>query len=248
MVVTARLEDDGFITGRLGEVFVDLVDTLVSEFESVDLLQNLTEFTVELLPIAASGVMLADPHGSLTVVASSHESARLLELYELQTQEGPCLDCFRLAQPVVNTSPSEAVERWPVFTAAARGAGYASFHSLPMQLRDKTIGAMTLFCQSSSTLSTRDVKLGRALAAAATIGLLQERAGREKDLLSGQLQEALNSRIVIEQAKGVLAERNGVTVEAAFHALRRHARGRGQSLRGVAGEVIAGKWNGIFTP
>ncbi|MGI9093071.1 MAG: GAF and ANTAR domain-containing protein, partial [Mycobacteriales bacterium] len=188
----------------------------------------------------AAGLMLADQRGALQVVASSSEEARLLELLELQYAEGPCLDCFRRGEIVANVDPDEAQERWPTFGVAVRAAHFTSVHSIPLRLRDKVIGAMNLFLTRPGTLTERDLALGQAVADIATIGLLQERAIFEQQVLAEQLQGALNSRIVIEQAKGMLSERHGLATDSAFSALRTHARRTGQALVKVASQVVDG--------
>jgi transcriptional regulator with GAF, ATPase, and Fis domain len=225
---------------RMTQVFVELADTMVDEFDALDFLNTLTERTVELLQADAAGVILNDLRGTLHVVASTSNQAAIVELFELQNEEGPCLDCFRSGQPVVNVDPEEARTRWPRFSAAAAEAGYESTHAIPLRLRDSVIGAMNLFCASRSDLSEEDQALGQALADIATIGLLQERAVRHSELIAEQLQTALNSRILIEQAKGVLLARAGVDVEEAFRLIRAHSRRTNQPLRSVAAAVLDG--------
>lgn len=226
---------------RLLEVFVQLADTLVAEFDVIDFLHSLTETAVELLDADAAGLMLADQRGNLQVVASSTEATRLLELFELQHEEGPCLDCFLGGVPVVNVGADEAARRWPTFGAAVTEASFSSVHALPMRLRDEVVGAMNLFLTRPGPLAPGDLALGQGLADIATIGLLQERAVHERQILAEQLQGALNSRVVIEQAKGILAERNGLDMDAAFAALRSEARHTGRPLLVVATQVIEGK-------
>lgn len=232
---------------------VELADTLVAEFDVVDFLYTLSEAAVELLGAGAAGLMLADQRGHLQVVAASTQQARVLELFELQHDEGPCLDCYREGRPVANVDPAQAEERWPAFGAAVRAAHFASVHAVPLRLRDEVIGAMNLFLADRSTLTSDELSLAQALADIATIGLLQERAVREQQILAEQLQGALNSRTVIEQAKGVLAERHQLTLEAAFVVMRTHARRNGRPLLAVAAEVIDGTfghpvWNASKEP
>lgn len=225
---------------RLVDVFVELADTLVAEFDVIDFLHTLTESTVELLDAQAAGLMLADQRGNIQVVASSTEESRLLELFEIQHEQGPCLDCYRLGAPVINLDPDEAEGRWPGFGAAIRDSNFTSVHAVPLRLRDETIGAMNIFLARPGLLTPADVALGQGLADIATIGLLQERAVHEQQILAEQLQGALNSRVVIEQAKGMFAERHDVEVAAAFTAMRGHARRTGQPLLAVANQVIDG--------
>jgi GAF domain-containing protein len=174
------------------------------------------------------------------VLASTTEQARVLELFELQASEGPCLDCFVTGQPVVNIDLAEVEARWPQFQAATIAAGFRSVHALPLRLRGQVIGAMNLFCRNQSSLSDDDIAVGQALSDVATIGLLQERTVRHGEIVAEQLQGALNSRILIEQAKGVLAERAGIGVDAAFAMLRAYARRNGRKLSAVAAAVIDG--------
>jgi transcriptional regulator with GAF, ATPase, and Fis domain len=229
---------------RLTRVFVELADTLVAEFDALDFLHTLTERSVELLHADAAGVILSDQHGHLHVVASTSNRAQVLELFELQSAEGPCLDCFNTGRAVANIDLAVANTRWPRFSAASIQAGYRSTHALPLRLRDQVIGAMNLFCLDQITLSDDDLALGQALADVATIGLLQERAVHQSELIAEQLQTALNSRVLIEQAKGVLHGRGGMRVDEAFRLIRNHSRRHNQLLRDVATAVI----DGTLTP
>ena len=221
---------------RITQVFVELADTLVEEFDVVDLLRTLTEVCVELLDVDAAGLMLADENGVLRVMASSDDQVELLELFELQQNEGPCPACFRTGAPVVNVD----LTQWPEFAEAAAASGYASAHAVPLRLRGQVIGALNLFRTGTAPLTDQDLALSRALSDIATIGVLHERRHREQQVLSGQLQHALNSRIVIEQAKGMLAERAGLSTAEAFAAMRSYARGTGLGLSGVAQSVLDG--------
>ena len=223
---------------RLALVFVELADTLVAQFDVIDFLQTLTERCVELLGADAAGLMLADQRGHLRVVASSAESARQVEIFELQHSEGPCLDCFHSGQQIVNLDEGQMRDRWPSFAAEAVELGFRSAHALPMRLRDDVIGAINLFTRTNRRLSDDDIVVGQGMADVATIGLLQERVGREKDVLAEQLQLALNSRILIEQAKGVLAERSRITPTEAFVVMRSYARRQHRTLTSVAAAVV----------
>jgi hypothetical protein len=225
---------------RLSQVFVQLADTLVATFDVIDFLQNLTERSVELLDVEAAGLMLADQRGQLRVVASSAETARLVEVFELQNSEGPCLDCFHTGEQVVNLDPAQMRARWPRFAAEAASLGFQSAHALPMRLREQVIGAINLFAITDLPLNPDDVTVGQAMADIATIGLLQERAGREKNVLAEQLQAALNSRVMIEQAKGVLSERAKTTPDDAFVLMRAYARKQNRRLTAVAADVLDG--------
>ena len=226
---------------RLTQVFVELADTLVDEFDALDFFATLTERCVELLPADAAGVILNNLNGGLHVVASTSDTAKILELFELQNDEGPCLDCFRSGRAVVNIDPEEAATRWPDFSSAASRAGYRSAHAIPLRLRNSVLGAMNLFCVKRTRLDDGQVAVGQALADIATIALLQERAIRQSGLIAEQLQTALNSRILIEQAKGVLLASSGIGVDEAFQLMRAYSRRTNQPLRQVASDVIARK-------
>ncbi len=224
---------------RLSEVFVELADTLVDEFDVVEFLTVLAHRTVELLGATEAGVVLADEGGSLHSLASSTDAARLLELFELQNDEGPCLDCYRTGRPLLN-APLESPDAWPTFGPEARRLGFVRVHALPMRLRGRVIGAVDVFSSSTADATPEDLAVGQALADVATIGLLQERSLREARVLNEGLQGALQSRIVIEQAKGMLAERRAIGMDAAFELLRAHARTRRRRLSAVAGDLLDG--------
>ena len=218
---------------------VELAGGLVHDFDVVELLSLLADRCVEVLGVSAAGVMLAAPEGDLRVVASSSEAMRVLELFELQSDEGPCLDCYRSGKAVLLDEDLAAVEgRWPRFAPVAAQAGFRSAHALPMRLRGSIIGALNLFAPHRGSLSAEDVAAGQALADVATIAILQQRVAAESRVLIDQLNTALNSRVVIEQAKGVLAERSGLSMESAFEAMRHYARDRNLRLADVARGVI----------
>lgn len=223
---------------RLAEVFVEMADTLVDEFDVIEFLQMVTARTAELANVSAVGLLLADHHGQLQFMAASDEAARLLELFQIQHHEGPCLDAFMTRVPVVNANLSQAAHRWPLFAPRAAGSGFHSVHAIPLRLRNEVIGALNLFGTGSGTLEPADVQVVQALADIATIGLLQERAIHRAEILTEQLQGALNSRVVIEQAKGTLARTHGVSVDAAFERLRTYARRNNLKLSDVAHAVI----------
>ncbi len=225
-------------TDLLSVTFVDLADTLVAEFDVIDFLHMLTDRSVSLLDRSAAGVVLADPRGELRVAAASSEEAGLIELFQLQNDQGPCLDCFRTGHPVTAADLATAGQRWPRFAAAAVQAGFQAVNAVPMRLRDEVIGALNLFGAEPRPLGEQDMRIGQALADVATIGLLQEQNVRRAETAAEQLQGALNSRVVIEQAKGRLAERLGVDMAEAFRLLRQHARDRNQRLTDVARHLI----------
>jgi transcriptional regulator with GAF, ATPase, and Fis domain len=226
---------------KLADAFVTLADTLVRGFDVATVFVSLAETSVDLLGVTAAGLMLVDHHGRLRVMASSSERARLLELMEIQNEEGPCLDAYRGGQPVLATDLAAVADRWPRFNVEAQRVGFRSAYALPMRLRDETIGALNLFHTETDVLSTEALRIGQGLADVATIAILQQRAVRHGVDLNEQLQTALNSRIVIEQAKGVLAEREGIDMGAAFALLRGRARNAGRPLSDVAREVVAGE-------
>lgn len=220
---------------RLAKTFVEVSDTLVDEFDLIEFLHTLTVRTVDLVGATAAGLLLADQRGRLEFMAASDENTRLLELFQVQSHEGPCLDAFRTAAPVVNADLRTATGRWPQFAPRATAAGFRSVHAFPLRLRAEVIGALNVFgTDGSSELDIADVPVVQALADVATIALLQERAIRRGEVLSEQLQGALNSRIVIEQAKGALAQANGISVDAAFTLLRDYARRNNRRLSEVA--------------
>lgn len=223
---------------RLAEVFVEVADTLVDDFDLIDFLESLTRHTAEVSDATSAGLLLADPHGQLQYMASSATSVKLLELFQLQYQEGPCLDCFRTGVPVVNSDLHQAGQQWPVFAPRAVEAGFQSVHAFPLRHRQKVIGALNLFSTDLGHLEPTDVRIIQGLADIATIGLLQERAARSAEILTEQLQSALNSRVTIEQAKGVLARTHGIGVDAAFDLMRTYARSNHLRLSDVARAVV----------
>ena len=233
---------------RLAEVFVELADTLVEEFDVVDFLQMLTERCVELVDTDAAGLMLDDQRGDLQVVAYTTESARLLELFELQKAEGPCLDCFATGQVIANVDLTAARGRWPVFTEAALESGFAYSHALPLRLRRQVVGALNLFSVERRALTDDHLAVAQGMADIAPIGLLHERALRDQVLLAEQLQTALHSRILVEQAKGVLSARATISVGEAFTRLRTHARRTGEPLTAVAEAVVTGALDDDLRP
>ncbi|WP_119290484.1 GAF and ANTAR domain-containing protein [Streptomyces sp. YIM 130001] len=224
---------------RLTEVFVELTDTLVDDFDLLDFLHGLTEKCVEILGVSAAGLLLTDERDRLQLVAASTERTRLLELFQLQTEQGPCMDCFRTGQPV-SVADLSATDRWPHFTQAAAEVGFASVHALPMRLRTEVIGALNLFHTEPCALDEETLRVGQALADVATVGLLQQRAIQHRDNVTEQLQTALNTRVLIEQAKGALAERLGLDVDDAFIRIRAEARTRNVRLADLARDIVEG--------
>jgi GAF domain-containing protein len=225
----------------LAQTLVELADTLVADFDVVELMTLLTDRCVEVLDVGAAGLMLVAPGGDMRVMASSSEVMRVLELFELQSREGPCLDCCSTGEPVSEPDlAAGAAGRWPRFSAQARAAGFRSVHALPMRLRGTVIGALNLFFVEAGEMRQADVDAAQALADVATIAVLQHQASVQAQVLNEQLNHALNSRIVIEQAKGIVAEREGLSMAEAFSALRGHARANNRRLADVARSVIDG--------
>lgn len=230
-------------TGRealLAAAFVSLADTLVDDYDIIDLLDRLVSFSVELLAAQAAGIMLADHQGNLRVAAVSNEETETIELLQLQSRQGPCMDCVRCAAPVSVSDLAQGGQRWPRFVAALQHGAFRSVHALPLRLRGHAVGGLNLFHREPGALPDTDLALGQALADVATIGILQERAIRHGEILTEQLQTALNSRVIIEQAKGVLAERGNLSMDAAFTRLRGHARGHNQPLSQLARQIVDG--------
>jgi GAF domain-containing protein len=222
------------------QALVDMADTLVDEYDIIDVLTVLTERTVDLLGVSAAGVMLVSPQGDLRLAASSSETMRVLELFELQAQEGPCLDAFRTGETTEHENLRASSGRWPTFSAAALEAGFQSIFAIPLRLRDTTIGALNLFSVDMVPMDERDVVVARAFADLATISVLRHRVTTEAQVLNEQLSSALTSRVVIEQAKGVIAERAGIDLVEAFARLRNFARNQRFLLTDVARMAIDG--------
>jgi transcriptional regulator with GAF, ATPase, and Fis domain len=220
---------------------VTLADTMVTGFDVVDLADRLVSSCLEFLPITSAGIMLDDQRGSLRVLASSSEETRLLELLELQNNEGPCLEAFSTGLLVAEADLAGAVQRWPAFTAAAGGQSILAAYALPMQLRDRTIGALNLFCTSDEGLDADDIQVAHMMTTMATLGILNHWSVRRTEVVAEQLQTALNSRIIIEQAKGVIAERSNVDMGRAFEMLRSAARSSQRPLSEVAEDVARGR-------
>ncbi|MGO2542919.1 MAG: GAF domain-containing protein [Specibacter sp.] len=223
---------------RVSAAFVKIADTLVADYDVVDLLHTLVDESVALLDAAAAGLLLVDPAGDLQVMASTSEESQLVEVLQLEAGVGPCVDCFRTGAVVAINDIASDGAPWPHFQAAALSQGFVSVHAVPMRLRGHTIGALNLFRHEAGPLSSEDAAIAQAFADVATISLLQERALRESDVVNEQLQRALNSRIVIEQAKGVIAHTANVTIDEAFILLRTHARSHNRPLSETSREVV----------
>jgi len=222
----------------LTAAFVTLADTLVAGYDVVDLLQTLVDTCADLLDASAAGLMLADPAGELAVVASTSEKSRLVETMQLSSGFGPCVQCFSTGAPVTVSDVAELGDEWPGFREAALEQGFRSVHGVPLRLRGNVIGTLNLFRTTTGALSDEDLSVAQGLADVATIGILQERAIREADIAKNQLQHALDSRVLIEQAKGVIAYMRDVDMDEAFQTLRSYSRNNGLNLRDVAELVV----------
>jgi hypothetical protein len=226
---------------RVRDVYIELSDTLVADFDIIEFLERLADRCSELLDVSACGILLVDHHGALNLVAASSEQARMIELTQLQNLEGPCLEAFKTGLPVQAADLREGSSRWPQFAAAAVETGYLAVQALPMRLRDTTLGAVNLFSRQTGPLAEDTVILGQALADAATIGIVHQRALARQEIVTEQLQNALNSRILIEQAKGFLSHGLGLDVDEAFRILRSYARSTNRRLTDVAADVVEGR-------
>ncbi|HXH78451.1 GAF and ANTAR domain-containing protein [Nocardioides sp.] len=218
--------------------FVELSNELVDGYDMIDLLTNLTQSCARLLDVASAGLLLTDEKGALHFVAASSERTHNLELFQLQRDEGPCLDCFHGGKAVNVPDLSAATGRWPVFCQRADRAGFASVHALPMRLRGNVLGALGLFGETVGSLTEPDLALAQALAHVACVAIVNEKAAEDRTIVISQLQHALASRIALEQAKGVVASSGGLEMEEAFAVLRRYARDHGQKLSAVAAQVV----------
>lgn len=226
-------------TERLASTFVSLADTLVDDFDVLDVLQVLVTGCVDLLDAAAAGLLLADEQAQLRVAVASSERARLMDLFQIQNDEGPCLECYRSGQPVSTEDLDGEKGPWPRFASAAKDEGFVSVLALPMRLRGQVVGALNLFGDARTPpISERAIPIAQSMADVATIAILQERLARGRELLAEQLQVALNSRIAVEQAKGVLSAQLGIEPDESFARLRKRARDDRRRLVEVAEEVV----------
>jgi GAF domain-containing protein len=224
----------------LARTFIELADTLVTDYDVIDFMSILVERCAELLECTEVALALVNPQGQLQPLASTTERVRVLELIEIQNHEGPCLDCFLSGAPVVNQRLDQSEIRWPSFTPRVRAEGFVIVHAIPLRLRDNTIGAMNIFNAELREITPLELSLAQALADAATIGVLHERAVSQGTLLAHQLQVALSSRIVIEQAKGIVAERLRLDMDHSFDVIRRYSRNKRARLGEVATAIVDG--------
>jgi GAF domain-containing protein len=225
----------------LADIFVTLADTLVDDYDVVDLLDQLVHGCVNLLGVTAAGLLLDDQKGQFALVAASSDETTVMESLQLQNDEGPCLDCARSGQVVVSADLHVDVGRWPRFVPVALHAGFRSVAAVPLRLRSETIGTLNLFDARPQIIDAGDLRLAQALADVATIGILQHRAAHRSARLAEQLQNALNSRVVIEQAKGVLAGQHTLTMQEAFASLRAYSQNHNLKLTEVAQRVVTGE-------
>ncbi|HSJ70816.1 MAG TPA: GAF and ANTAR domain-containing protein [Acidimicrobiia bacterium] len=224
----------------IADTFVGIVDSLVDDFDIIDMLTGLAQGCVDLGLATASGILLADQDAKLRVMAASSERAHLLELFQLQNDEGPCLEAFSTGEPVVHLDLPSAGDRWPRFAPEAVRTGFRSVHAFPLRLRTSVIGAMNLFSGEPRDIGVAATHLAQALADVASIAILQDQMVRQSDLRAGQLQHALDSRVAIEQAKGMIAERANADMEEAFAILRQYARSSRRHLTEVAMHLVEG--------
>jgi GAF domain-containing protein len=223
---------------RLAQRFVALADTLVDDYDVVEVLDGLMSTCLELLEVDEAGLLLTNPQGQLQRVASSSEEARLLELLQVQTKEGPCFEAVETGEPIMVADIARTRDRWPTFASRAIADGFHSVYAFPMKLREATVGGLNLFGIREHALDEEDRVIAKALADIATIGILQQRSLTRSSLLAENLQRALNTRIVVEQAKGVLSERGGIPMDATFDMLRSYARSHNLKLSEVAQSVV----------
>jgi GAF domain-containing protein len=223
------------------QTFLELADTLVADFDIIDSLTIPATRCVEILDAAATGILLADTNGQLRVIGASNEQARLLELFQLQNDEGPCMEAFSSGQSVITTDLRGTIDRWPKFTPYAVGAGYESASAIPLRLRGDIIGVLNLFRASAGPLNDGDVALAQAFADLASIAILQAAAATQSRQREDQLQHALDSRIIIEQAKGMLAEHANIDMASAFDHMRALARTTNAKLTSVASRIVDGR-------
>lgn len=228
--------DDTSREARINAAFVTVADTLTTDYDMVDLLHTLVLECVAILGMKAGGLMLVDGSGELQLMTSTSEAAGFVEVMQLNAAAGPCIDCFR-SGAAVSVGDIGASSSWPDFRGAALGQGFQSVLATPMKLRGRIIGTMNLFADAPGEVDARDAAVAQALADVATIGILQERVIREGVLMEEQLHRALDSRILIEQAKGVIANELSVSMEDAFLLMRSYARDRNATIRSVAEQV-----------
>ena len=227
---------------RVLHAVVSLVDSLLDDFDVVDLLTGLTKRCAELLDIEAAGILLADPLHRLRLLAATSEQAHELELFQLQADQGPCMDCYATGQAVSVADLKAATQRWPRFVPAAIDAGFASVHAVPMRAAGKVLGALNLFGSLPGELTEADLLVGQTLTHIACVAILQEHAPTPASVMP-QLRSALTNRVIVEQAKGFVREMLGVSVEEAFDLLRAYARDSGEHLTDIARRLMTDQYS-----
>jgi len=225
----------------LVHTFVHLADSLVSDFDVLDLLQTLVDQATLLFDASASGIIIGPDDQHLEVVASTSERSRLVGLMQLEVGEGPCVEAVTTGRVVSVEDVRGMRDRWPAFAALAAGAGYLSVHAIPLRLRGQVIGSLNLFREHEGVLNDADATAAQALADVATISVLQERTIRDSTIVRDQLRHALDSRVLIEQAKGVIAHTRGVDMDEAFRLIRDHARSMSAPMPEVAAGIVDGR-------
>jgi GAF domain-containing protein len=235
---------------RVTEIFVEVADSLIDDFDLIDFLQQLSVRCMELINVAAVGILLADQNDVLQTMAASDEHTRLLELFATQHDQGPCVECFKsgAARTNINLTDPQVTSRWPKFAPRAAETGFVAANALPLRLRGRVIGTLALFQTDPDPLSEQDITLAQALADIATIALLQQRTAANSEIERAQLQHALTSRIVLEQVKGILAERWQVSVDEAFTAFRSYARAHQLQLARLAREIADSAFDTTLIP
>ena len=221
--------------------FVTLADSLVDDFDVVDVLQRLVDDCISLFDASAAGILLLSPSNQLEVIVSTSERSELVELMQLRVGAGPCVEAAATGKVVSVDDIDQIADRWPAFAADARASGFSSIRAIPLRLRDSTLGSLNLFRDESGALNAADAAAAQALADIATISILQQRLVEESEVAQAQLQRALDSRVVIEQAKGYLSQRENIDMDEAFARIRSHARSTQTRIGVVARDVIAGR-------
>lgn len=220
------------------KAFVDLSNELVDDYDVVEMLTRLTASCAELLDVESAGMLLADGHGILHLAASSSARVSDLEAFQLQREEGPCLDAYRSGEMVIAVDPDSISRGWPQFAGATARAGFASVHAFPMRLREHRLGTLGLFGTSVGRLGDDDLALAQALVHVASVAIVNEQLASDQATVNAQLQKALTSRVVLEQAKGVLAAGGDLSMEDAFTVLRRYSRDHGRKISAIAAQVV----------
>lgn len=227
-------------TSQLSKTFVEVADTLTDDFDLDDFLHMLTVRTADLIGAAAVGMLLADENDELQFRAASQDNAKWLELFQLQSHEGPCLEAFRTGRPVINADLPTASHRWPLFAPRAVAAGFQSVHAFPLRVRQQVIGALNVFGATvGAGFDDADVPIVQSLADVAAIGLLHQRARQRAQTLTDQLQRALESRIIIEQAKGVIIHAFDVSLDEAFRLIRAYSRRRNTRIADLTAAIVS---------